>query len=197
MRDGFYARWPHHYAFRPVKRYSLPAAVAVTAAALIGLLAYGLASKADNRTLDDAVAHGQRPLAPGGTLANLDGSGRTSLAAYRGRVVVLNFWASWCDPCKAEAPMLQSAQATLLAHGGTVLGVTDLDAAPDSRAFVAQNRLTYPEARDPDGSFVQRYGTVQLPETFVIDRQGKVAAIRRGQVTQRFIDRAVALAEAS
>jgi cytochrome c biogenesis protein CcmG/thiol:disulfide interchange protein DsbE len=180
-----------------VKRYTVPAAVAVAAAALVGLLAYGLASKANNRTLDEAVAHGQRPLAPGGKLADLDGGGRTSLAAYRGRVVVLNFWASWCDPCKAEAPLLQSAQATLLKHDATVLGVTDLDAAPDSRAFVAKNRLTYPETRDPDGSFVQRYGTVQLPETFVIDRQGHVAAIRRGQVTQTFINRAVALAEAS
>ena len=190
-----------------MKRYALPAATVLIAAALVGLLAYGLSAKATSRTLDDALARSAcaptaatcngRPPAPDGQLSQLDGSGRTSLAAYRGKVVVLNFWASWCDPCKAEAPMLQSAQAALARHGATVLGVTDLDAAPDSRAFVASYRLTYPELRDPDGSFAHRYGTIQLPETFVIDRRGRVAAISRGEVSQAFVNRAVALAGAS
>ena len=180
-----------------MKRMVLPIVVVAIAAGLVGLLAYGLATKSSSRTLDNAVAQGERPAAPDGTLTNLSGGGTTSLAAYRGRVVVLNFWASWCEPCKAEAPLLQSTQAQLAGHGGTVLGVTDLDAAPDSRAFVASEHLTYPETRDPDGSFAHRYGTVQLPETFVIDRAGHVAAISRGEVNQAFLNRAVALAAGS
>ena len=180
-----------------MRRVALPAAVVLVGAALVGLLAYGLAAKSPSTTLDDAVAHGQRPVAPLGTLTPLQGTGRTSLAAYRGQVVVLNFWASWCEPCKAEAPLLESTQRQLAQHGGTVLGVTDLDAAPDSRGFVAAHGLTYPELRDADGSFAHRYGTVQLPETFVIDRHGRVAAISRGEVGAAFLNRAVRLAQSS
>jgi cytochrome c biogenesis protein CcmG/thiol:disulfide interchange protein DsbE len=180
-----------------MRRFALPTAIVVVAAALVGLLVYGLAQKATSRTLDDAVAHRLRPPAPVATLPLLSGSGRQSLIAYRGKVVVLNFWASWCDPCKAEAPMLESAQRQLLAHRATVLGVTDLDLAPDSRSFVARYGLTYPNLRDVDGNLSHSYGTNQLPETFVIDRQGRVAAISRGEVDQPFLNRAVALAEAS
>jgi cytochrome c biogenesis protein CcmG/thiol:disulfide interchange protein DsbE len=180
-----------------MRRLALPAAIVVAAAALVGLLVYGLAQKSTSRTLDDAVAHDLRPAAPVATLPLLSGSGHQSLTAYRGQVVVLNFWASWCDPCKAEAPMLESAQRQLLEHRGTVLGVTDLDVASDSRSFVARYRLTYPNLRDLDGSLSHSYGTNQLPETFVIDRHGRVAAISRGEVDQRFLNRAVALAETS
>ncbi len=180
-----------------VKRLVLPATVAIVSAALIGLLAFGLTTKSASRTLDDAVAHGLRPVAPDAALPQLTGPGRTSLASFRGKVVVLNFWASWCDPCKAEAPLLESAQRQLAAHGGTVLGVTDLDAAPDSRAFVSSYHLTYPELRDPDGSFAHRYGTLQLPETFVIDRQGRIAQISRGEVNRNFLNAAVVLARQS
>ena len=179
------------------RRLLVPAAIAVVAAALVGLLVYGLAQKASSRTLDDAVARGERPKAPVAALPLLSGSGQTSLLAYRGQVVVLNFWASWCDPCKAEAPMLESVQRELLAHRATVLGVTDLDLAPDSRSFVARYGLTYPNLRDVDGNLSHAYGTNQLPETFVIDRNGRVAAISRGEINRGFLGRAVALAESA
>ena len=68
----------------------------------------------------------------GRSLPILDGSGESSLAALRGKVVVLNFWASWCPPCQAEAPLLERSQPQLTRHRATVLGVTYLDASPDS-----------------------------------------------------------------
>ena len=109
---------------------------------------------------------------------------------------MLNFWASWCEPCQIEAPLLERAQSQLERHDATVLGVTYLDASPDSLSFVRRYHLTYPNLRDNAGTFAHSYGTDQLPESFVIDRQGHVVAISRGEIDQAFLTRAVALAEA-
>ena len=111
--------------------------------------------------------------------------------------MVLNFWASWCEPCQTEAPLLERAQRQLARHGGTVLGVTYLDASPDSQGFVKRFHLTYPNLRDNRGSFAHAYGTNQLPESFIIDRQGRVVAISRGEIGQPFLNRALSLAETS
>jgi cytochrome c biogenesis protein CcmG/thiol:disulfide interchange protein DsbE len=182
-----------------VRRRALPIFISVVAAALIGLLIYGISHQAASRTLDDLVAHGQQPLAPQAAdkLPILGGDGRSSLAALKGKVVVLNFWASWCEPCQIEAPLLERAQSKLEAHDATVLGVAYLDAAPDSKSFVRRFHLTYPNLRDNDGAFAHSYGTDQLPESFVIDRQGHIVAISRGQIEQPFLNRAIALAESS
>ena len=80
---------------------------------------------------------------------------------------------------------------------GTVLGVSYLDASPDSVAFVRHYHLSYPQLRDGDGSFARSYGTNQLPETFVIDRAGRVVAISRGEVSADFLARALAKARRS
>jgi cytochrome c biogenesis protein CcmG/thiol:disulfide interchange protein DsbE len=81
------------------------------------------------------------------------------------------------------------------AHGGAVLGVTYLDASPDSEAFVKRFRLSYLNLRDNDnGDFARAYGTDKLPESFIIDRHGRVVAIARGEIEQSFIDKAVNLA---
>jgi len=182
-----------------MKRRALPILVSLAGACLIGLLIYGVSMQSASRTLDEQVQRDQRPPAPDAArrLALLDGSGESSLAAMKGKVVVLNFWASWCEPCQVEAPLLQRAQARLAAHHATVLGVTYLDAAPDSRSFVRRYRLSYPNLRDTTGDFAHSYGTDQLPESFVIDRQGRVRAVSRGEIDQSFIDRALALAESS
>jgi cytochrome c biogenesis protein CcmG/thiol:disulfide interchange protein DsbE len=182
-----------------VRRRVVPIFISLAGACLIGLLVYGVTTQGASRTLDEAVARGERRLAPQPTRALPVLSGVTrpagdSLAAYRGRVVVLNFWASWCVPCQTEAPLLERAQGQLAAHGGTVLGVTYLDASTDSRAFVRAHRITYPNLRDTNGEFAHAYGTDQLPESFVINRRGDVVAVSRGEIGQTFLDNAIRLA---
>jgi cytochrome c biogenesis protein CcmG/thiol:disulfide interchange protein DsbE len=180
-----------------VRRRALPIIASLLGACLIGLLIYGVSARSASRTLDERVARGQRPLAPGASrlLPALGGSARTSLGSFKGKVVVLNFWASWCEPCQVEAPLLEHAQRQLERHDGTVLGVTYLDASPDSLRFVRRFGLTYPSLRDADGTFAHSYGTDQLPESFVIDRHGQIVAISRGEIGQGFLNRAVALAQ--
>jgi len=182
-----------------VKRRLLPILASLVGACLIGLLVYGVTAQSTNRTLDEDVAQGKRPAAPEAAreLPVLDGDGGADLAAYRGKVVVLNFWASWCEPCQTEAPLLERVQPRLMRSGGTVLGVTYKDASPDSQAFVRRYRLTYPNLRDKTGDFAHSYGTNELPESFVIDRDGHVAAISRGELNQQFLDRAIALARST
>jgi cytochrome c biogenesis protein CcmG, thiol:disulfide interchange protein DsbE len=174
-----------------VKRNAVPLVAVLAVAALVGLLVYGVASKGEDRTLEDAIANGERPAAPDRSLPLLDGGGERSLASFRGKPVILNFWASWCTPCKDEAPLLERAQSRLERGGGTVLGVTYRDASGDSRAFIREFRLTYPSVRDVDGELAKDYGTRALPETFVIDRQGRVAAIQRGVVEREWLDAAL------
>ncbi|HEX5309981.1 MAG TPA: TlpA disulfide reductase family protein [Solirubrobacteraceae bacterium] len=172
------------------------AAIGLAGAALIGLLIYGLATRSPSRTLDDALAAGLSPRAPAyaQALPRLGAPGTRSLASYAGHVVVLNFWASWCEPCREEAPRLERLQRQLARHGATVLGVTYKDAASDSQAFVRQYRLTYPSLRDTGGEFAHAFGTDALPETFVLDRAGRIVAISRGEASEPFLTRAAALA---
>jgi cytochrome c biogenesis protein CcmG/thiol:disulfide interchange protein DsbE len=182
-----------------VKRSAVPIVAAVLAAALVGLLVYGVVARRDDTSLDSAVKKGQRPAAPGSavTLPVLDGSARRSLEQLRGKVVVLNFWASWCGPCKNEAPVLERAQQRLAPSGGTVLGVTYKDDADASRAFVRQYKLTYPSLRDDKLDLAPKYGTTALPETFVLDKRGRVVALSRGEISQAFLLRAIDRAQTS
>jgi len=181
-------------AAEPRRRSTVPYVVGVLAVALVGLLVYGVVHGGQNTTLDDAVKAGKLPTAPGATLQKplLNGSGNKSLADYKGQVVVLNFWASWCEPCKDEAGVLQNAQTQLTAnHSGTVLGATYEDTTGDSQSFERDRHITYPSVRDVGTTLATKYGTNKLPETFVIDRQGKIVAISRGQISQAFLDNAL------
>jgi cytochrome c biogenesis protein CcmG, thiol:disulfide interchange protein DsbE len=180
------------------KRPIVPVVVGLLAVALVVLLVYGVVHGGQDTTLDDAVKKGERPPAPGLNLALpvLNGNGQRSLADYKGQVVVLNFWASWCEPCRSEAPILAKTQAKLTAaHAGTVLGATYNDAPEDSNAFEREFKVSYPSLRDVGTDLAQKYGTRALPETFVIDGKGRVVAVSRGVVKQSFLDRAIAEAQ--
>jgi cytochrome c biogenesis protein CcmG/thiol:disulfide interchange protein DsbE len=172
----------------------LPSVVIVLSAALIALIIYGVVNTGADTSLDAAARRGEQPVAPGASVAlpRLDGDGSISLAQLRGKVVVLNFWASWCEPCKAEAPVLERAQQRLTAAGaGTVLGATYKDFATESRRFERQQGVTYPSVRDDQLKLAPKYGTTKLPETFVIDRQGRIVAISRGQIDEKFLSAAL------
>jgi cytochrome c biogenesis protein CcmG/thiol:disulfide interchange protein DsbE len=162
--------------------------VILAAAALVGLLAYGVAQQSEDTSIDEAVMRGERVEAPVAELPRLGDGGRASLADYRGRVVLLNFWGSWCPPCVDELPLLERTQRRLGGRQATVLGVNMEDNTEDAMAFVRRFGLTFPNLRDVDREYARAYGTSAYPETFVIDREGRIAARRRGPVDQRWID---------
>ena len=122
-------------------------------------------------------------MAPGFTLQRLVGPGDVSLDSYRGRPVVLNFWASWCNPCKGEAAVLERDWSRYRSRGVVFLGVDYHDLAPDARRFVGAHELTFPMLEDGSGHVTGRYGIHQVPETYVLSRQGRVVAHLAGPIT--------------
>ena len=163
--------------------------IAVGVAALIvGLLTYGVFSQGTSTTIDQALADGRRVAAPDADLPRLGGGPRGSVADARGKVVVVNFWASWCDPCVEELPLLQRTHERIATRGGIVLGINTRDATEDALKFVQRFDLSFASLRDGSGEFAEEWGLTGYPETFVLDRDGKIAAARRGPVDQAWID---------
>lgn len=153
--------------------------------AVVGLLAYGLISKGSAN-----VDVGQK--APDGPLPRLDGQGTSSLAHYRGRWVLVNFWASWCVPCREESPALEDFFRQHRAQRFTVLGIDTRDLSDDGRSFVAKYGVTYPQLRDGDGNSAHDYGTTGVPENFLVNPRGRLVLIQRGPVDEGYLDRYVA-----
>lgn len=176
-----------------MRRLALPALAGLAAFALVALLAFGLRTTSDSTT---GGAVGSRP--PTASLPLLTNAAtKKSLADYHGRVVVLNVFASWCPPCKQETPLLERTQRRLQQQGdATVLGVTYNDTQPDALAFTRRYGVSFPVLRAVDESFTSPLGVKGVPETFVLDRQGRIAAVRRGPVDERFLRAAIAKASA-
>ncbi|HLY85378.1 MAG TPA: redoxin domain-containing protein [Gaiellaceae bacterium] len=121
--------------------------------------------------------------APGFTLKRLVGAGEVSLAAYRGRPVVLNFWASWCEPCKGEAKVLERDWGQYR-NRVVFLGIDYHDLASDARHFVDVHSLTFPMLADGSGSVTNgKYDVSQVPETYVVGRDGRILAHLAGPIT--------------
>jgi cytochrome c biogenesis protein CcmG, thiol:disulfide interchange protein DsbE len=128
-------------------------------------------------------APGVGAMAPAFTLSRLEGPGKISLAAYRGKPVVLNFWASWCEPCKGEAAVLERDWTSYRDRGVVFLGVDYHDLASDARRFVSAHELTFPMLEDGSGKVTGDYGISQVPETYVLNRQGRVVLHLAGPIT--------------
>lgn len=107
-------------------------------------------------------------------------------------IVFVDFWASWCGPCRTEAPALERFQQEHSGEDFTVVGINLDDATDDAQAFVGRYRLTYPQLRDGDGRERRdAYGMTGFPETFLVDPDGDIALIRRGPVDESYLDQNV------
>jgi len=148
--------------------------------AVIGLLGFGLLSKGG---ADVAVGD---PV-PDKELPRLGAEGTGKIADYRGRWVLVNLWASWCPPCREEAPTLERFQRRYRDSGVTVLGIDVQDNTDDALAFLREYPTSYPQLRSTGDERSEAFGSTGLPESFLVDPRGRVALIAVGPVDERFL----------
>ncbi|MGD9694458.1 MAG: TlpA family protein disulfide reductase [Thermoleophilia bacterium] len=152
-------------------------------AAVVALLVVGLLNRDVGTSIQDALDAGERPDAPAFSADVLQGgdgipaAGRVSLGDLRGRIVILNFWASWCDPCKEEAPVLERIAKRYQGRSDVVLlGMDTQDETGKAKGFLRDFGVSYPSLRDGTDATYRAYQLTGVPETFIIDRQGRIAA---------------------
>lgn len=146
--------------------FALRVAALATVFGLLGLLVW-------------RVTHQQHPPkiggpAPGFSAQQLSGDRKLSLASLRGKAVVINFFQSYCEPCQAESKALEAAYHRYRGDGVVFVGVDYNDLVSDARRFVSKHDVTYPVVRDPNGAVATKYGITGTPETFFVDRQGRL-----------------------
>ena len=189
-------------------RVKIAVSVAVVMAFIV-LFAFGLLTQGSDDTIDRQLGQGRPAPAPEFTLAVLDrgqlppaleGATRAldqdlSLFELRGTPIVLNFWASWCLPCRDEADTLQAGWERHGPGGVLYLGLDMQDLTDDALAFVEEFSITYPTIRDPGRDVANDYGTIGIPETYFIDARGRVVAHMIGVVTDELLDAGVEAAK--
>jgi cytochrome c biogenesis protein CcmG/thiol:disulfide interchange protein DsbE len=165
-----------------------------TVAALFALLVWKVAD-ANKGNAAAKLARGERPMAPEFELRLLTGSRTLRLSSLRGKGVVVNFWASWCIPCKAEMPRLQAAWERWRDDGLVVVGVNAQDFRSDARRFVRRYGVTFPVVHDRDASTLNAFGLTGFPETFFVARNGRLVGDRiQGEVSEEQLEENIRLA---
>jgi cytochrome c biogenesis protein CcmG, thiol:disulfide interchange protein DsbE len=168
-------------------------ALAVAAVvALLGLLVWKVTR--DEGGVASKLRAGEPAPAPAFALPELDGDGEISLASLRGKAIVINFWASWCRPCKKEAPLLEAAWRKYRDRGVVVLGIDSEDFRGDGRKFVDRYGITYPNVHTSSRDIVVDFGLMAYPETFFVDREGEVVAHVQGEIDREDLERGIELA---
>jgi cytochrome c biogenesis protein CcmG, thiol:disulfide interchange protein DsbE len=152
--------------------------------AFVGLLGFGLLSKGGSK-----VAVGD-PV-PDRVLPVLGGAGHGSIADYRGDWVLVNLWASWCGPCRQEAPDLDRFARRYRDRGVRVLGINVQDNSDDALAFVREYKIDYPQLRSVGDERSAAFGSTGVPENFLVNPRGRLALIWRGPVDEEFLQRRI------
>ena len=161
-------------------------AVFIGVLALIGLLAFGLVSKGEAR-----LEVGEQ--VPATTLPVLGSEATGSLADHEGKWVLVNVWASWCAPCRDEAPALEAFYREHQGEDFEVLGIDTQETGEGGLGFVDDYELTYPQLHDGDGAYAKDgLKTTGVPESFLVDPEGKLALSLPGQVSDAWLNEQVA-----
>lgn len=158
---------------------------ALVVALLLGLAYLSIAGGSQSWAPDPDRRPAAPPLAGPELSAVGTSGGEVALADFRGRPVVVNFWASWCPPCRAEARDLERVSRAYRDRGVVFLGVDIQDTEDEARRFLRDYDVTYPNLRDATNALAVSYGVNGIPTTFFVDRDGRVAGSRTGPLDER------------
>lgn len=154
----------------------------IIAGLLIIIAGYGLVlANQPASAVPQPTAQPSGQLAPNFTLKTLDGE-TVSLSDFRGKVVLVNFWASWCPPCVAELPTIHQFYQSHQADGFVVLAVNAQENSGTVSGFINQHGYTFPVLLDPDSVAADEYGIRALPTSFILDKKGEIQYVHRGEI---------------
>lgn len=170
-------------------RLALQAAAVAVLVALVAIFAMGLRS--NSTTVAAELKDGKTPAAPSFRLPLLTGRRTFDLQRLRGNVVVVNFWASWCQPCRDEAPIFAEELHRHASQGLRIVGVNSQDFPSDARDFARAFHVRYPLVHDGSNDITTRWGVSGFPATFVVARDGTVRWYQPQEITAQELDRAI------